>query len=155
MTTKHQLGRGFVVVGYSLVAVGAVIISIFNLSQSYVGADNPRAVLDYVANPLSMLAGLFAWWFLSALVVTEDRQVALVRRAFAGLSLQALAVSVTYFLVVTSGIGLSWPDTAIWGYSIGQAAAGVGFLIIYLDYRTTPGANADVEPALSPESELT
>ena len=137
MNTKRQLGRAFVVVGYSLVAVGAVILSVFNLSQSYLGADNPRAVLDYVANPLSLLAGLFAWWFLSALVVTEDRQVALVRRAFVGLSIQALATSITFFIVVTSGIGLSWPNASFWLDAIGQVSAAVGFFVIYLSYRLT------------------
>ncbi len=154
VSRRHDFGRALLVLGYSLVAIGAIIISVFNLTQRYVGAGDARAVLNYVADPLSMLAGLVAWWFLSALVVTEKRQVELVRRAFAGLSLQAFAVSITYFVVVTSGISVSWPDTAIWGYAIGQAAAGAGFFALYLDNRAAPRAHDDLESALSPQSEL-
>jgi hypothetical protein len=150
VNTKHQLGRALIVFGYSLAAVGAIISLCYTLSQPY--SVNVRSVINYVAYPVSFLAGLCAWWFLSALVVSEPRQIDLVRRAFVGLAVQALALSVAYFIIVTSGITLNWVTVPIWFYAVGQVSAGVGFFMIFLGYQT-PMVDDEVADAV-PEAEL-
>ena len=156
MNTKHQLGRACLVFGYSLVALGTVINVVYNLSQGYIGANNVRSILSDIAEPAGVIAGLCAWWFLSALVVSEGPQIALVRKAFAGLFVQAISLSAIYFIIVTSGIQLSWPGTGWWLTAIGQLGAGVGFLVIYFSYRSSAPHLEGRHPLESvPENELT
>jgi hypothetical protein len=136
--TLHQLGRAFIVFGYSLAAVGAITDLLTTLNQSGGDLNNVRYVLDIVSFPVSAISGLCAWWFLSALVVTDDRQITLIRRALLGLSIQALALSVVYLIVISAGVGLTWLTASLSLIGVGQVCASAGFLLIYFGYRDQP-----------------
>jgi hypothetical protein len=134
MTQKKQVAQAWIVTGFALVALGAIVNFAVLVSSNYFGEANGRADLQLFAVPLSSLAALWAWWFLSKIATVESAHAPLFKRAFLGLSLQNICLCLVFVDVLSVSAGLDKYTASLWLQVLGQASSAVGFFLMSQEF---------------------
>jgi hypothetical protein len=131
---KKSVARYWILVGFALVAVGAIVNLIYLLSHGYLDHGNVRAVLQVFSIPLGSFAALWAWWLLSKIATLESNHSQLFRGAFIGLMLQSALLCITYVNLLWLAPGLSQFTSSWWIQLFGWAGAAVGFFLMSREF---------------------
>jgi len=143
-----RVGRGFVVAGFVLLALGTVITMVRFIVDGYLfTAASLSVAAESILLPLSTVMAAWAWWWLTQVTAVGPSQVRAMRRGLYGLSLQYL-LTFTLFVavvlsmnssVVTVNYLVQW-----WSQAIGALAIAVGFFTMSRSLR----ASAELEPGV-------
>jgi hypothetical protein len=131
---KKSVARNWILVGFSLVAVGAIANLINLLSVGYLDRGNVRAALQIFSIPLGSFAALWAWWLLSKIATLESNHSQLFRGAFIGLMLQSVLLCITYVNLLWLAPALSQFTASVWIQLFGWAGTAVGFFLMSREF---------------------
>jgi hypothetical protein len=119
-----------IIVGYSLGALGSIVEFIWTVSQNYFPIASAKSDFLVAANPLALLASVWAWWFLTKILVALDDQPSLLNKALFGLGLQSLVLGASSILVVSSLSSFSELNFTIWAFGVGYLITALGFFLM-------------------------
>ena len=143
---SKQVARTWIIAGFVLIAVGALVDLLVLTSNGYIDSSNFRADLQVFSLPLASLAACWAWWFLSKIAAEKSDQRPLFQRAFLGLMLQSLCICITY-------VNLLWTDpnfdrftSSLWIQVAGLGATAIGFFLMAREFSSKKMANEAVSP---------
>ncbi len=139
MADLRRAARAWIITGFSLLVVGAVVDVAILISNDYLGEGNFRADTQLFLQPVGALAALFAWWVLSQLTVANPGDVTMFRRAFFALGVWMLVLAYSYVNVLWIEPRFTDFTADIWIDLVGSAAAVVGFLLMARVLGVEPG----------------
>jgi len=90
-----------VVLGFVLVATSGVISYLDSVTRRGYDFSGFREIVLPMLNPLTTIAALFAWWWLSRLDANDEVQRTLLRRAYVAFAAQLLFTSILILLIIT------------------------------------------------------
>ena len=130
MSEKKRIAQTWIVVGFALVALGGIVNFAVLVSNNYFGEVNGRTDLQLFVVPISSIAALWAWWFLSKIATAESAHAPLFKKAFLGLTLQNICLCLVYVDVLSVSPGLNKFTSSLWLQALGEASSAIGFLLM-------------------------
>ena len=134
MNEKKRIAQTWIVVGFTLVALGSIVNFGVLVSNNYFGEGNVRADLQLFLGPISSFAALCAWWFLGKIATLESTHAPLFKKAFLGLSLQFACLGVSYVNLLWMRPGLDKYTTSTWLLTLGVASSAIGFFLMSREF---------------------
>jgi hypothetical protein len=143
MSERKRIAQLWIVVGFALVALGGIVSFAVLVSNNYFGQGDFRAVLQLFVVPLSSIAALWAWWFLSKIATVESAHAQLFKKAFLGLSLQNICLGLVYIDVLSVSPRIDQFTSSQWLEALGMASSAVGFFLMSREFSNRETANEE------------
>lgn len=143
---RRQKARNLIVVGYSVIFVGTLINVVWQVSSS-VFQQSWRTDVNTLSTVFASFTAIIAWWFLSRIIANKPDQLSLIRKAYLGLSLQALLLSASVVVYLISYPNASLASASAWGFCLGTITTAIGFFMMALSYPSSSVASGDVVSA--------
>jgi hypothetical protein len=131
---KKRVARIWIVVGFALVALGAIANFIDLASNNYFAEGNVRAALQVFAFPIGSFAALCAWWFLSKLATVESNHPSIFRKAFLWLTAESLCLCGTYVNLLWVAPGLDQYGAPCSLEAFGSAGSAIGCFLMSREF---------------------
>jgi hypothetical protein len=99
-----------------------------------------RDIVQQFLFPLSTVAALVAWWFLSRIFAIGSHERSLARKAFSTLAIESLLVSGTYLVILVPGtVSFTSARLAVmslfpWVVALGALVEAIGFILMIVAY---------------------
>ncbi len=121
-----------VVLGFAVSAASGVISYLTTVTQRGYNFSGLRIVVIPLLNPLTMIAALFAWWWLTKLEATDEIQRTILRRAYLVFAVQYLLTSVLILFIITPfrSFGGFWMTSEFWFELIGACFSALGLFLL-------------------------
>ena len=122
----------FIIGGFLLVAVAAVVAYVNEFFAFQMDLHSLRGLIGPVLSPLTAIAALWAWWWLSQIEARDDHQRSLLRRAFYGLAAQNLFFFGSWLIILLPlrELGQWLTSAVVWADTIGAVMSSLGFLLL-------------------------
>jgi hypothetical protein len=134
MIEKKNVARHWIVVGFALVAAGAIENFVVLVSHGYLGQGAFRAYLQLFSIPFSSLAALCAWWLLSKIATLSESHPSLFRGAFIALMLQSIFLCVSYVNLLWIEFRFIQSSAGLWIDILGWVCSAVGFFLMAREF---------------------
>jgi hypothetical protein len=140
METWSRRARRWIIAGYLISSVGIIASSINIMTYGGFWLEPVRDTIQEFLFPLSTVAILVAWWFLSQIFASGTHERSLARKAFTALAIESLLVAGTYLVVLVPGtVSLSSVRQAVislfpWVVALGALVETVGFILMFVAY---------------------
>lgn len=121
--------RAWVVTGFALTALGAIVNLVQLVSRDYL-SEGFRNDIQLIALTLGSLAALWAWWFLSTIATSVSGHDALFRSAFIGLMVESLCLCAEYLNVLGLTPIFSQFSWQFWLEGLGSLVTAMGFFLM-------------------------
>jgi hypothetical protein len=134
-----------VIMGFVVSAL-ATVISYFQTftGQGYTFGSFRQIVLPML-NPLATIVAVFAWFWLTMVVVDDGHQRTNLQRAYVAFAMQYALTSILIVFLITPfrSMGGFWLTSVIWLELIGALTSALG---LFLLSRTLSARVTDIEP---------
>lgn len=151
-----RVGRGLVIAGFVLMAMGAVITMTRFIVDGYLFHSASFAMAaETILSPLATVMAVWAWWWLTQVTAIDPPRVRAMRRGLYCLSLQYLftfAMFTTIILSMNSSVATFSYLVQWWAQSLGALAISAGFFITSRSLHAAPALERAVAIA-EPDSE--
>ena len=87
---------------------------------------------------------IVAWWFLSRIIADKPDQLSLIRKAYLGLALQALILSINVLIYLITYPDVSWVSASTWGFGLGTITTAIGFFLMASSYPSSSNTSDEV-----------
>jgi hypothetical protein len=139
--------RWWIVTGYAVALVGGVISIVEQFPTILHGTVSTAVRVDLLVGPFVGLGSLWAWWWLSQLVITGDTERRVVRQGLVGLVFALICQSTLDFAGFASLVGIrsavTWVLVSTFLGAIGALLVAIGFVAAFVGLRTSPSKPAE------------
>jgi|GEM_PF-1932715 len=136
-------GRTLVVSGYVVTFAATTVFTLWTLTNFVVGNLSVSYWVQEVLFPVSSLAALIAWWFLTKISVSTSGQGHLFRKGFLALSAGSLLTCAAYIVPLVNYFHLNWAQFAGLLHAVGYFMIACGFFMIANHYSSNAETNED------------
>jgi hypothetical protein len=140
------MARNLIVSGYSVIFVGTLIDVVWQISSRYF-QQSWRVDVNTFSTVFASFTAIVVWWFLSRITADKPDQLSLIRKAYLGLTLQALLLSTNVLIYVITFPGISWVSASTWGYCLGTITAAIGFFLMASSYPSSSDTSDEIVSA--------
>ncbi len=121
-----------VILGFALSAVSGLISYFTTITSRGYYFNSFREIVIPVLNPLTAIAALFAWWWLTQIEARDEVQRATLQLAYIGFAVQYLLMTTLFLFLVTPfhTFGGIWGTSDIWLQMIGSFVAAIGLILL-------------------------
>jgi hypothetical protein len=132
--SKNTFARVWVIGGFALAALGAIVNVAVLAYHGELAQGSSRFYVSLIAAPLGSFGTLWAWWLLSKLSTLVDDHASLFRSAFLGLMVASSCLCVEYVNILWSDPRLDQYTVSFWLDTIGSGVVAIGFLFMSLSF---------------------
>jgi hypothetical protein len=141
-----------VVLGFALAAAAGVISYLENVTRRGYYFSGFRPIVIPLLNPLTMIAALVAWWWLTRLQAHDDAQRVNLRWVYLAFAVQYLLSAMLYLLIMTPfrTFGGFWMTSVLWFYMVGAFVAALGLFLYWRMLRPRAFHDEPSEAVVAP-----
>lgn len=143
MPERKRLAHAWIVAGFGLLALSAVVSVVVAVRHGFVGRSDVRYDVQLVLGPLGALAAVWAWRALGRVAVDESRHARLFRSAFLALSAEMTTFALTASLYLSSSPRLTQYTASTWVSGAGSLAAALGFWMMSREFTSSAPATGE------------
>lgn len=94
--------------------------------------DSFRQIVIPMLNPLSTIAAVFAWWWLTKVEATDEHQRTNLRRAYVAFAIQYIFTTILIVFLITPfrTLGSFWLTNVFWLELVGACISALGLLLL-------------------------
>jgi len=124
--------RAMVVLGFVVSALAQLISYFFNISTGGYQFSSFRVVIDPMLAPLTTIAAVVAWWWLTKLEARDDAQRTILGRAYLFFAIQYVITAATFNFIFTPihNFGSYWVTSALWFGLVGALVSSLGLFLM-------------------------
>lgn len=129
MSASRQIrAEAVVVLGFALSAVAGVLAYIYDVTSISYQFNSFQDVLDPLIPPLTSIASVIAWLWLTQLDPRDEGQRRILRRAYLFFAIQYVLLSAGYNFIFTPirSFGGFWITTYLWIFFVGAVVTAFG-----------------------------
>jgi hypothetical protein len=138
--------RAIIIFGFAMSVAAQVILYINELSMHAVQFDNVRDAVTPLIGPLTSVATVIAWTFLTRIVPLSESQRRVLRAMYLFFAFEflLLVLGSNYVFWPVHSFGNTWITAGIWFELIGDVAVTIGLVLAFRSFA--PGVDVD-DPA--------
>lgn len=113
-------------------AVAGVISYLETVTARGYGFSSLRELVIPMLNPLTMIAAVFAWWWLARVRAGDEGQRTILQRAFVAFAIQYLCTTALFLFLVTPfrSLGGFWLTCVFWFELVGAFTSALGLFLM-------------------------
>jgi hypothetical protein len=129
-TSRVQI-RALVVLGFSLSALAGVVNYVFSVSTGGYRFDSFQTVVDPLLLPLTSIAAIVAWYWLTQVEPRDPSQLRVLRRAYQFFAIEYVLIAASFNFIFTPihNFGSYWITFALWMDLLGALTAALGLFL--------------------------
>ncbi|MDE3064246.1 MAG: hypothetical protein KGJ36_01060 [Acidobacteriota bacterium] len=143
MPERKRLAHAWIIAGFSLLALSAVVSVVAAVRHGFVGRSDVRFDVQLFLDPLGALAAVWAWRALGQVAVEESRHARLFRTAFLALGAEMATFALTDGLYLSSSPRLTQYSASTWVGGTGSLAAALGFWMMSREFAPSAPATGE------------
>jgi hypothetical protein len=133
MSTQRQVqAQTLVILGFVVSAVSGVISYFETVTTRGYEFSSLREIVIPMLNPLTMIAPVFAWWWLARIEAGDEGQRTILQRAFVAFAIQYVCTTALVLFLVTPfrSLGGFWLTCVFWFELVGALVSALGLFLL-------------------------